>query len=909
MEQFRNTINVNPIIDIHVKDYLSLSETDRRLMLGVKLNTPIQWEHKPVRLDPRILGMWLGDGTARYPSFTSIDEELISYWTSWTSNNGGKIAIHDKNDKSIHFYISSICVKKGYDCNPLTQKLREYNLVNNKHIPEDYIINDVNTRLLVLAGLIDTDGSVENDGTTIAITQCYEHKQIIDGAQRIAISLGFRTSVTNKKTSWTNKHGKHHGDALKLVISGSGIENIPTLLPHKKCYAPSKKDMSCYNIKVVEDGIGKYYGFEVDKNNRFLLGDATITHNCDQTARTVIGPDPTLRMGELGVPKEIAQILTSPIRVTSFNVEELQSLVDSGEIKSLWKPDSETVIDLKRFRRGTRLMHGDIIHRAGELIKVIDGRELVQECDQVERNGEFLTKLKVANRNYKVPIGWIVDRPLKNGDYVLLNRQPTLHKSSMLAMRVVIMPYKTLRINLSVTKGFNADFDGDEMNIHVPQSLESQAEMKYLSAAQWNMISPQSSKPNMAIVQDSLLGAYRMTQNLKKLTKGQFFNIAMSLPRAPWLQTKAVKDIKKMCTYEVMSSEEILDRIQHIRRVLKEKEKKVQCFNGHGLVSLFLPLDFIYEKTNDINPKEPTVKIWKGVMYEGTIDKAIIGASHSSIHHLLHKEYGPETASYFIDCIQFTTNKYLLVDGFSVGLGDCLIPQTKNKDGVTKEEEIRDVVSKCYIEAEAIKQATTHPNIREIRINASLNKAKDIGLRIAKDALTEDNNFLSTVLSGSKGDFFNIAQITGLLGQQNLRGQRVPLLLNHGKRSLPHYPFGDLEPEMEYESRGFIASSFLRGLNPRQFYFHAMSGREGVCDTAMGTATSGYMQRRIVKLTEDMKIQEDGTVRDTVGKIYQLAYGQVGFDPVCTVKVKNEQEMCDISRMIARLNMNHELKK
>jgi hypothetical protein len=337
--------------------------------------------------------------------------------------------------------------------------LKEYNLVSNKHIPEDYIINDVNTRLLVLAGLIDTDGSVENDGTTIAISQCYDHKQIIDGAQRIAISLGFRTSVTDKKTSWTNKDGKQYGNALKLVISGSGIENIPTLLPHKKCYAPSKKDMSCYNIKVVENGIGKYYGFEVDKNNRFLLGDATITHNCDQTARTVIGPDPTLRMGYLGVPEEIARILTSPVRVTEFNAEELQALVDGGDVKSVWKPDSETVIDLKRFRRGTRLMHGDIIHRGGELIKVIDGRELVQAGDQVERDGEFLTKLKVANREYKVPIGWVVDRPLQNGDYVLLNRQPTLHKSSMLAMQVIIMPFKTFRINLSVTRGFNADFD------------------------------------------------------------------------------------------------------------------------------------------------------------------------------------------------------------------------------------------------------------------------------------------------------------------------------------------------------------------------------------------------------------------------------------------------------------------
>ena len=134
------------------------------------------------------------------------------------------------------------------------------------------------------------------------------------------------------------------------------------------------------------------------------------------------------------------------------------------------------------------------------------------------------------------------------------------------------------------------------------------------------------------------------------------------------------------------------------------------------------------------------------------------------------------------------------------------------------------------MEAEGVKETTVHPNIREVRINAALNKAKDIGLRIAKDSLSKNNNFLSTVQSGSKGDFFNIAQIAGLLGQQNLKGRRVPLSLNHGKRSLPHYPFGEMIPEMEYESRGFIDRGFLRGLTPRQFYFHAMSGREGICD-------------------------------------------------------------------------------
>lgn len=623
---------------------------------------------------------------------------------------------------------------------------------------------------------------------------------------------------------------------------------------------------------------------------------------CDQTGRTVIGPDATLKMGQLAIPIEIANILTIPVRSTSFNIEILQNMINEGKIKTIQNSDKSITIDLKRFRRGTRLMSGDNIHRDGKIITCINGRELVLEGDKIERNGEFLKKIKAANRPYNLELGWIVNRPLQNGDYVLLNRQPTLHKASMLAMQIIVKPFKTFRMNLAITKPFNADFDGDEMNIHVPQSLEAQVELKMLSAAQWNMISPQSSKPNMAIVQDSLLGAYRMTQGLKKISRGQFFDIAIKLPRAPW-STHPTKSLDGM-----MTSSEILDKIMYIRKILKQKGKDAYCYTGHSLVSLFLPEDFIYEKRNDKNPEEKSIKIWRGVFYEGTLDKSIIGSSHNAIHQVLHKEYGASAASHFIDCIQFSTNNYLLIDGFSVGLNDCLIPQGMNKNGTTKKQEIEDVIQKCYIEAEGIKQNTVHAGIREIRINASLNKAKDIGLRIAKDALSNTNNFLSTVHSGSKGDFFNIAQITGLLGQQNLKGQRVPLRLNHGTRSLPHYPFEILSPEMEYESRGFIDCGFLHGLNPRQYYFHAMSGREGISDTAMGTATSGYMQRRIIKLTEDMKIQNDGTVRDIPGKIYQLAYGQNNIDPSCTVKVKGKQEICDVSRLIAKLNMKHEIK-
>ena len=384
----------------------------------------------------------------------------------------------------------------------------------------------------------------------------------------------------------------------------------------------------------------------------------------------------------------------------------------------------------------------------------------------------------------------------------------------------------------------------------------------------------------MCIVQDSLLGAYRMTLGIKTVRKDQFFDISLKLD---------------------ISTDLILKKIQHIRKIFKEKGKKVQCFHGKGLISLALPDDFSYEKKNNTDPNEPILKIYRGVLYEGTLDKNTLGAVSNSIIHIIHKEYGPDKTAEFIDNIQFITNNWLLIDGFSIGIEDCIVK------GQSKTEEINAVIQKCFIEAEGIKSTTTNAGIREVRITGALSKAKDIGLKIAKDALESTNNFLSTVKSGSKGDWFNIAQVTGLLGQQNLLGKRVPATLSNGKRTLHHYPFKDLPLELEYESKGFVDSSFISGLNPKQYYFHAMSGREGCCDTAMNTATSGYIQRRIVKLTEDIKIQYDGTVRDAVGSLYQCAYGENGIDPKSTIKVDGIQQTCDISSICNKLNIKHEL--
>jgi DNA-directed RNA polymerase beta' subunit len=644
------------------------------------------------------------------------------------------------------------------------------------------------------------------------------------------------------------------------------------------------------------------------------------------SGRTVIGPDPKLKFGEMGVPKQIAEELTIPERVTVFNKEYLSKLVNNDKANFVMKNEGDTRINLKyaMFRKGTELLYGDVVIRGEEELPVINNNVVLQNGDKVRRDGKILKGLKngdiiirkderllygqegvnirygdnierdgknipyssiltyPSKKRVALNIGDVVHRHLKNGDVILLNRQPTLHKGSMLAKKIRVMPGKTFRMNLDTCKTFNADFDGDEMNIHVPQSLESRAELEFLSATKHNIISAQASKPNIAIVQDSLLAAFLMTKQNLPITKSQFFDISLS------------GDINGRNLWS-------LERVKTIREVLKLKGKKPTVYNGRGLISLILPEDFIYDKKNDAHPDEPYIRIYRGVLYEGALDKNILGASHNSIIQVLNKEYGYSTAADFISNIQFVTNSWLLQNGFSIGLQDCLIT---SPESVIK---IQDKISRCYVEAEGIELATHNPGIREVRITAALNKAKDVGMKIAKDSMSEENNLLSTVHSGSKGDFFNIAQLTGLLGQQNLLGKRVLPTLNHGKRTLPHYSFEKMEKEDEYESRGFVRHSFIEGLTPQEYFFHAMSGREGICDTAMGTAKSGYIQRRIIKCCEDIQIKYDGSVRDTTGNVYQMSYGDNGFDPCSTVKVGNSQEPCDVTRMVARLNLQHEM--
>jgi DNA-directed RNA polymerase beta' subunit len=427
-------------------------------------------------------------------------------------------------------------------------------------------------------------------------------------------------------------------------------------------------------------------------------------------------------------------------------------------------------------------------------------------------------------------------------------------------------------------------FTGDEMNIHAPQSYEAEAELRMISATALNIITAQESKPIITITQDSLIAAYLMTRKKFTLSSSQFNNICMRGERS---DGGFIYD---------------LNRMKRIERVLKMNGKKF-VRNGRLLISLILPEDFIYEKNNGAHQEEPVVKIKEGVFLEGALDKSTLGSAHGSIIQVLNKEYGSEITANFIDNIQFFGNEWLMVHGFSVGLEDCMITSEHSV------KSIKNKLAECYTKAQGIEETTQNPGIKEVRITAALSQAKDIGMKIAKEAMRKENNFLVTVTSGAKGDYFNISQITGLLGQQNLEGKRVNPNISHKKRTLPHYPLNanELDKEREYESRGFIRHSFIRGLNPQEFFFHAMSGREGVADTAMGTAKSGYIQRKIVKVLEDVQVRYDKTVRDTTGKIYQFCYGDNGYDATKTVPVDDAPNSCNVKRLTERLNLGYEL--
>ncbi|KIR29043.1 DNA-directed RNA polymerase II subunit RPB1 [Cryptococcus deuterogattii LA55] len=547
----------------------------------------------------------------------------------------------------------------------------------------------------------------------------------------------------------------------------------------------------------------------------------------DFSARTVITGDPNLQLDQVGVPKSIAMTLTYPERVTPYNIVYLQTLVNNGPATypgaRYYVKDTGERVDLK-------------YRKSGEPISL--------------------------------QFGWIVERHLKDGDYVLFNRQPSLHKMSMMSHRVKLMNYSTFRLNLSVTSPYNADFDGDEMNLHVPQSEETRAELSQIAWVPRQIVSPQANKPVMGIVQDTLCGIRKFT------LRDNFLD---------WLQ------------------------VQHILLWLPEWDgtipppaifKPKPMWTGKQLLSMTIPkgINITYknnEKPSPIDVTDENVLIENGELVHGTIVKNMAGSANNGLVHVIFRELGHVAARDFFSAVQRVVNYWLLHYGFSVGIGDTIVDKATMAGITNRMVEAKEAVQKLIQEAEANrmkpKPGMTIRETLEASIAAELNKARDWTGKTTQDNLKADNNVKQMVVSGAKGSFINISQMSGVVGQQFVEGKRIAFGFRH--RSLPHFSKDDYGPE----SRGFVENSYLRGLTPQEFWFHAMGGREGLIDTAVKTAETGYIQRRLVKAMEDLKVAYDGTVRNSVNEVVQFLYGEDGMDGAAM-----EKQSLDIIRLSDR---------
>jgi DNA-directed RNA polymerase II subunit RPB1 len=548
-------------------------------------------------------------------------------------------------------------------------------------------------------------------------------------------------------------------------------------------------------------------------------------------------------------------------------------------------------------------------------------------------NGEILEGFEEEIiRPFDLKIGDIVERQLKNGDRVILNRQPTLHKGSMLCPKIKILKGRTLRLPISICSAYNADFDGDEMNIFVPQSAETISEAENIVATEANITTSQFPRPIINICQDNLTAGYVMT-------RGEFPSDSASIEKYVFFDAMVKLD------YDF---QEIDDRMTHFKYTLlllnevqTEEEADRRLFSGYGLFSMLLPKDLtvtikngarIYKATDDKPEYKENLEIKQGVLIRGTLDKTALGNKSGSIVHILAKDYSNEIACRFVSHFQYITDHWFLHRGFSISITDCMamgqsaIPYTPLKKGARKQEQeyavdpkVKQELAKAYMDVRGIMMTESNLELREMKINTVLNNVRDIGAKISKESLHPDNTMKAMIESGSKGSYMNIAQTIGLLGQQNVGGKRIQKAFRgrcfpHYLKSSPYYDTNDfinpllseeeqlLHLKKLLESRGFIINSYIKGLTPIEVFTHQQGGREGLLSTAISTSTTGYLQRRIVKTIEDVKCNYAGMIVNEKNSIVQFAYGDDGMDNSKLLYKNGKLNFIDIERKAEQIN-------
>ena len=444
--------------------------------------------------------------------------------------------------------------------------------------------------------------------------------------------------------------------------------------------------------------------------------------------------------------------------------------------------------------------------------------------------------------------GVIVERHLIDGDVAIFNRQPSLHRMSMLVHEVRVMPGKTFRFNLADCTPYNADFDGDEMNLHVIQSEEARAEAKILMRVQEHIITPRYGGAVIGGIHDHISGAYLLTHGQRVIPK----ELAM----------------------------EVLGSVGWDGDMPDEVTSKdgVVGYKGADLLSLIVPAGF---KLNYTSRSGDEVKVTSKGLVSGTIDKRGIGAEDGRLLDAVVQTHGTDKGAEFLNRMTKMTIAICTSLGFTTGIDDEDLPLAAIKEiseiNVRASDEVDAELAKFGKNGRGYETRPGRTPIETLEENILqiLDSAKAESGNVAKSYLGEDNSAVIMATSGARGSMDNLAMMAGSIGQPKVRGKRLER--GYQDRVLSHFPRG----VKGAEEKGFVSSSFKQGLQPTEFFMLSVSGRESLVDTAVRTSKSGYMQRRLINAMDDLKVSEDenGSVRNTADRIIQFEYGEDGIDP------------------------------
>ncbi|KAK9796706.1 hypothetical protein WJX73_006743 [Symbiochloris irregularis] len=562
----------------------------------------------------------------------------------------------------------------------------------------------------------------------------------------------------------------------------------------------------------------------------------------DFTGRTVISPDPNLSMDEVAVPLQVARTLTFPERVGPHNIDSLRRAVLNGVHR--W-PGANFVIDAKENK--TWLKYGD--------------------------RAKFARELRVGD---------IVERHLKEGDVVLFNRQPSLHRISIMAHRVRVLPWRTFRFNECVCAPYNADFDGDEMNLHVPQTEEARAEAALLMGVTHNLCTPKNGDILVAATQDFLMASFLITGRDTFYTRSEMGRLACYMG----------------------------DALGHIHLPLPTIVKPVELWTGKQLFSLLIrPHADVRIQVNletkekahkpgtaPMCPNDAWVCFSNSELVAGRLGKATLGGGNKAgLFQVLSNDYSPQTAAIVMHRLAKLSARFTGNRGFSIGIDDVtpapLLQAKKQATVSAGYAECEDLIAQYNAGKLELQAGCNMEESLESLVTGKLNAIRETASQVCMKTLQSHNSPLIMSQAGSKGSPINIAQMVACVGQQSVGGKRAPN--GFRDRALPHFARGDKAPA----GKGFVANSFYSGLTPTEFFFHTMAGREGLVDTAVKTAETGYMSRRLMKALEDLFVHYDSTVRNTANGIVQFEYGDDGRDPVAMEG--SSGQALDLERMLS----------